>query len=196
MARSLIGDHSTSLQNDSGGVLWSFVQGEQLEFPVTLNFLTNAGAGYTYEAVVMEGENVLNSGAIPTVARSGGVNTSIEVYVPPEQGTWSAPVAYNRDDVVLYNGLYYKLASGTARVSATTPDVDPLWEVYVPNKIYLRFLSTLSKTPAWTVQPTTTSNIYGFFELRVTEPAGGLFQRTWKPMRGLVELLYSPTDLV
>jgi len=196
MARSLITDASVDLVSDTGGVLWSLIQGEQLEYPITLNFLTNAGSGYAYEAVVVEGNNVSGSATPPTSARPSGVQTTLTVRVPAEKGTWSAAAAYDREDVVLYSGIYYKLYSGVARVSATIPSSDSLWEVYVPNKIYVQFPLTLSKSPAWTVQPTTVSNVYGFFELRVTEPGGGVFTRTWKPMRGLVELLYSPTDVV
>ena len=197
MARSMITSTAVDLTSDTGGVLWSLVQGEQLEYPVTLSFITNAGAGYVYEAVVMEGLNVLGSTEHPTSARPGRVNTTLVVRVPTERGVWSAETSYSREDVVSYNALYYKLASGSSRVSATIPSSDSLWVEYIPNKIYVQFPSTLSKggTP-WAVQPTVVSNVYGFFELSVTEPGGGVFTRTWKPMRGLVELLYSPTDLV
>ena len=195
MARSKILNTTEDLQSDSGAVLWSLVRGEQLEFSVTLNFLTNAD-GYTYEAVVMEADNVQGSETIPIAVKGGGVNTTLTVRVPPEQGTWNAGTAYDREDVVLYSSQYYKLSSGTARVNATPPSSDPFWEVYVPNKVYIQFPATLSVTPAWSETPTTRAPIYGFFELRVTEPAGGVYQRTWKPMRGVVELLFSPTDLV
>jgi hypothetical protein len=193
MARSKITDTTIDLQSDSGGVLWSFVKGEQLEFPITLNFLTNA-YGYTYEAVIMEADNVLGSDEIPINVKSGGVNTTLTVRVPIEKGTWNPASAYDREDVVLYSGTYYKLSSGTSRVSATIPSSDPLWVVYVPNKVYIQFPSTVGST--WTVQPTTQANVYGYFELRVTEPSGGVYQKTWKPMRGLVSLEFSPTDLV
>jgi hypothetical protein len=192
MARSKILSPTVDLQSDSGGVLWSLVQGEQQEFPVTLSFLTNA-YGYTYEAVVIEGNN-LGDGVIPTAAKGSGINTTLTVRVPTEKGTWNPATAYDREDVVLYNGLYYKLSFGTARVSATVPSSDSLWVEYVPNKVYIQFPSSLSSN--WTQQPTTEFPIYGFFELSVQEPVGGIYQRTWKPMRGLVELLYSPTKLV
>jgi hypothetical protein len=193
MARSKITSPSSDLQSDSGAVLWSLVQGEQLEFPVTLKFLTNA-YGYTYEAVIMEANNVEGNATIPTIARPGGENTTLTVRVPLERGAWNPATAYDREDVVLYNAEYYKLKSGTARVNATTPDLDPYWEDYVPNQVYIQFPSTLSAT--WSVQPTTESPVYGFFELSVQELSGAVYRRTWKPMRGVVELLYSPTKLV
>jgi hypothetical protein len=179
---------------------------------------------------------------------------------------------------VLYLGNYYKLESGTARVSAVTPNLDTaFWIAYVPNQVNIQFPATLTYAqksavtvtvaapgvftwaahplkegnpvvlsgttapvgfvlgttyyvtatslaattftlsatlggtpittttagtaviatlPAWVVQPSLVATIHGFFELRVTEPAGGVYQRTWKPMRGLVEFLYSPTAVV
>ena len=52
MARSRLTETTDDLVTDSGAVLWSFVKGEQLEFPITLNFVENVTAGYAYEAVV------------------------------------------------------------------------------------------------------------------------------------------------
>lgn len=196
MARSKIADVSSDLQTDTGNVLWSFIRGEQLEFPLTLNFLTNADSGYTFEAVVIEAANVSGEDAVPSSVQPAGDQTTLVVRIPPEKGIWSALTAYTREDVVSYGGLYYKLSAGTARVDAATPDTDPLWEEYVPNKLYIQFPETLSITPAYATEPTPLSKIRGFFELRVTEPAGGIYQRTWKPFRGVVEMAFSPTHLV
>jgi len=197
MARSQLTETAVDLQSDSGAVLFSLIQGEQLEFPVVLNFLTNASAGYVYEAVIMEALNVNGDLAIPTVVRPGGANTTVTVRVPLERGTWVSTTAYNREDVVLYNAIYYKLATGTARISATPPSSDTgFWQEYVPNKVYIQFPATLSNSPAWAVGPNIAQPVYGFFELSVQEPAGGVYQRIWKPMRGLIELSYSPTQVV
>lgn len=198
MARSQIIEISTDIQTDNGTVLWSFVQGEQLEFPVTLNFLDNIWGGYVYEAVVVEAENVEGSDGIPTTINpTNPVKTTLTVRIPVNAGVWSAVTPYSREDVVSYNGNYYKLKSGADRVSATTPDLDVnYWELYVPNKVYIQFPKELSVAPAYAVQPTAASSIRGFFELRVTEPDGSIYKRTWKPLRGVVELLFSPTALV
>jgi len=202
MARSPIATVTTDLQSDSGSVLWSLVQGEQLEFPVTLNFLSLADSSYAYEAVVMEAANVLGDATIPTLARPSGVNTKLVVRVPSYQGTYNAATTYAREDVVLLSSVYYKSISA-GNINHTPPN-STYWDVYVPNKVYIQFPEQLSLTysahspslAAWTVQPTSVSPVYGFFELRITEPGGGIYTRTWKPMRGLVELLYSPTALV
>jgi hypothetical protein len=200
MARSLITTTSANdLQSDSGSVLFSFVQGEQLEFPVTLSFLENASLNYTYECVLMEALNVLDQTDPPIKARPGGVNTVLTVFVPPWKNAWAAATSYNRDDLVSYGGLYYILTSGTSRVSATLPTIDTTWQAYVPNVVYIRFPESLSTTASgWDpiAVPTTESNVYGHIELRVTEPNGGRYPRTWKPLRGVVEFSYSPTQLV
>jgi hypothetical protein len=195
MARSSILAASTDLQSDTGSVLWSFVQGEQLEFPVTLDFLTDT-LGYTFEAVVVEALNVSGQSSAPESINPTGVHTTLTVRVPTSRGAWSAGNAYNREDYISYLGTFYKLSSGSARINATTPNLDSTWVAYVPNKVYIQFPSTLSMTPAWAVQPNLVFQVYGFFELRVTEPTGGIYQKTWKPMRGVVELQFSPTQLV
>jgi len=196
MARSKILDITNDLQDDSGSVLWSFIQGEQNEFPITLNFLATAFGGYTYEAVVVEGYNIYGIDSMPTDVMPNGVEVSLIVRVPVYKGDWSSITEYSREDVVLYNNVYYKLFSGVDRVSAITPDVDPLWEEHQPNVVYVQFPKELSTGPVWSVQPTPVSPVRGFFELRVTEPDGGVYTRTWKPLRGVVEIRFSPTALV
>jgi len=194
MARSTLVNPTDDLISDSGAVLWSFVKGEQLEFPITMNFIGNATAGYTYEAVVVEALNVVEQTEKPVTIRPGGIQTTLVVRVPTYRGTWNGTQAYNREEVVFYNGLYYKLLSGIARTNATPPSSDPLWEETTLNRVYLQYPSTLGST--WQIQPTVGFPTYGFFELRVTEPADAIFRRTWKPVRGMVEILFSPTDIV
>lgn len=197
MARAKINEISDDLVSDSGSVLWSFVKGEQLEYPILLNFLSDAAlAGYVYEAVVVEALNVVDQTEKPTAIKPSGVQTVLTVRKPNKVGNWNAATAYNFEDVVYYtvDQKYYKLLSGTARVSATTPNLDPLWEETTLNRIYVQFPATLGAT--WTVSPGVASPVYGFFELRVTEPTNSIFTRTWKPIRGMVELHFSPTDIV
>jgi len=194
MARSRLTNPTNDLINDGGAVLWSFVKGEQLEFPVTINFITNATAGYTYEAVVIEADNESEQASRPSNVKPGGIQTTLPVRVPEMVGTWSAVDAYTQAEVVLYNNKYYELSSGIARVSAVTPDLDPLWIETTLNKVYVQFPATLGS--AWSVQGTVGFPVYGFFELRITEPVNPVFQKTWKPVRGMVEILFSPTDVV
>lgn len=196
MARSRLTDTSLDLVSDAGAILWSMVLGEQLEFPITLNFISDASVkssdNYNYEAVVVEAQNVSGQTDKPTVAQPSGITTRLFVRLPVYIGTWNATSAYNKEEVVLYNGLYYKLAKGLGRISAITPDIDSTWTITVLNKIYVQFPKALGTN--WSVKPLADSATYGFFELRVTEPTDAIFTRTFKPVRGMVELLFSPTD--
>lgn len=194
MARSRLIDTTDDLITDSGAVLWSFVKGEQLEFPITMNFVENASLGYTYEAVVVEALNTSGQAERPITIKPNGVQTILNVRVPVYRGLWSATTAYSKEEVVVYGGKAYKLLLGSVRVDATTPNQDPMWVETVLNKVYIQFLKTLGST--WAVQPLVDSPVYGFFELRVTEPTDSIFVRTWKPIRGMVEILFSPTDIV
>lgn len=194
MARSRLTNPTDDLIQDSGSVLWSFVKGEQLEFPITLNFVEDVTAGYQYEAVVVEGANFPDTDEVPITIQTGGSQTKLNVRVPTNRGNWDANQAYNREEVVYYDGKHYKLDYGVARTSSLTPDVDPLWVESSLSRIYLQFPKTLAGN--WSVSPTVGHPVYGFFELRVTEPTDGVFQRTWKPIRGMVQILFSPTEIV
>jgi hypothetical protein len=77
MARSKIRNQDVQLQEDSGAVLWSFLEGEQNEYQVTLNFLTNLD-GYVLEAVVVEALNTGN-GKVPGSVRPGGDTASLAI---------------------------------------------------------------------------------------------------------------------
>lgn len=198
MARSRINSTTNDLITDGGAVLWSLIKGEQLEFPITLNFIEDASVkpnnNYTYEAVVIEADNISGQLDRPTTAKVNGVQTPLFVRLPLLIGNWQAVEAYNKEEIVKYNNKYYKLIQGSARVSSTTPDLDPFWEETVLNKIYVQFPASLASN--WAVNPLVNSPVYGFFELRVTEPADPVFSRTFKPVRGMIEILFSPTTLV
>lgn len=198
MARSRLTEYSKDLVSDSGTILWSLIKGEQLEFPITLNFIEDASVkisnNYIYEAVVVEALNTTTQTDIPTSVRPNGISTSLFVRLPILLGAWNSSNAYNKEEVVLYNNIYYKLSKGVARVSSLTPDTDPLWLVTQLNKIYVQFPNTLANN--WNVQPSVDVAVYGFFELRVTEPNDPVFTKTFKPVRGMVEILFSPTDAV
>lgn len=194
MARAKLTNPVNDLISDSGAVLWSFVKGEQLEFPVTINFIPDATIGYTYEAVVVEADNIPGQTTPPTTVKLSGSDTVLVIRVPALVGTWSASGAYTQAEVVYYNNKYYELKSGIARVNPVTPDLDSTWAETTLNKVYIQFPSTLGSS--WAVQPSVGSPSYGFFELRITEPANPVYQRTWKPIRGMVEVLFSPTDVV
>lgn len=192
MARSRINVITDDLVSDSGSVLWSFVQGEQLEYPIVLNFIDDVTL-YTLEAVVVEGKNVAGQEEPPTTIEPSGTQITLTVRKPIVVGTWSSTDAYNVEDVVLYDGLYYRLLTGAGYLSDTLPTVDEHWEVTTLNKFYIHFPGGLCEL--WHVAPSVGSPVYGFFELRVTEPDNSILRKTWKPVRGMVEVLFSPTEI-
>lgn len=194
MARSKITAVGQDLIDDSGSVLFSFIKGEQLEFPVDLEFVSGAPTGYTFEAVVVEGANEEGQTEAPGNVESGGIQTNLTVRVPVYRGVWAAATAYDIEDVVLYSGKYYRSVGGIALVDATPPDTSQYWRETAINRVYVQFLKNLAAS--WNIAPAVGFPVYGFFELRVTEPDNGVFQRTWKPVRGLVQILFSPTDIV
>lgn len=198
MSRARLTQTPVDLVTDSGAVLLSLVKGEQLEFPISLNFIADAtnkeSNNYTYEAVVVEAKNVIGQSSAPIDIMPSGVNTTLVVRTAEYLGTWNEFAAYNKEEVVLYNDKYYKLLGGAGRMYPTVPPLDPLWELTTLNTVYIQFPSTLAST--WSVQAAVGKPVYGFLELRVTEPADPVFTRTWKPIRGMVEVLFSPTDVV
>ena len=194
MARSKLTNTSNDLITDSGAILWSFVIGEQLEYPITLTFIESAVSGYIFEAVVIEAANLPNQDTRPTTVEVAGIQTTLTVRIPTYIGVWSSGGAYNSEEVVQYSGLYYKLLTGAARVDPTPPDSDPAWELTTLNTVYVQFPSALGST--WAQAPEVEIPVYGFFELRVTEAANPIYIKTWKPVRGMIELLFSPTAVV
>lgn len=194
MARSLLTDTKQDLIDDSGSVLWSFVRGEQLEFPVEIEFLENVLSGYEFECVIVEALNVAKQEEYPTDIQPAGAQTVLNVRLPGYVGVWDANGAYDIDQIVLYEDIYYRLTDGNAYISSTLPDADSNWELAKMNEIRVQFPSTLSSD--WAVSPTVNYPVYGFFELRVTEPFNSTYRKTWKPVRGMVEILFSPTDIV
>ena len=198
MARSSLLDIKEDLVSDGGAVLWSMVTGEQLEFPVTLTFLNEEdvknGVQYIYEAVVVEADNIELQTEKPKTIKPNGVQTTLQVRVPVFLGNWNLGEAYNWEEVVAHNNKYYKLARGAGYISNFSPDQDVNWVETKLNRIYIQFPEDLGA--AWEVKGTIGSPVYGFFELRITEPSTPYFRRTWKPVRGMIELLFSPTELV
>ena len=117
MARSRLIDPANDLITDGGAVLWSFIQGEQLEFPITLGFIdnilitdaivNNPSYGYIVEAKVFEADNLANQTSRPTSVKSDGMVTPIKVRIPYYKGSWTSGIVCIREDVVLYNQIYF-----------------------------------------------------------------------------------------
>lgn len=189
MARSSLVAPVVQLQNDSGAVLWSIIQGEQLEFAITLGF-ANDLTGYLFKAVVIEGLNTID-GVAPQAVQPAGIQTTLYSATPVNRGVWAAGTGYNTGEIVNYSGIIYRLTAGVNRILATLPTADSMWVVYLNNVVYIRFPATLATT--WARQPTPLANTYGFFELSIIEPVSTPYPKTFKPLRGMVDIMFSPT---
>jgi len=194
MSRTKINAATDDLVQDAGSVLLSLIQGEQLEFPVNLNFLEIVDNTYTFEAALVEGLNN-GAGGKPTTIAVAPDKKTLTVRIPLAAGIWDIGTVYTANQYVTENGLFY-LLNGTATVG-TAPSLDATnWDVMTkPNRVFIQLTELLSIDPPYAVQPDTGSPVYAFLELRVTEPANGILTRTWKPVRGLVEFLFSPTAI-
>ena len=80
MARSRLTDASEDLITDSGAVLVSVIQGEQIHLELTLSWVTNL-QGYNIVAKVQEALND-GQGNIPQDIKPGGVVTTLPLLNP------------------------------------------------------------------------------------------------------------------
>jgi len=172
-------------------ILYRFTHGEQREVEVTLKPVGDTSLGFTYEAVVIEGDNTADQAEAPLRRRFNGVQTVLEIRVPLARGVWSASNTY-------LSGEWVRNAAGDAFVlkgapSGADPVTDGAWEEYVPDKIFVRFPDTL--IDGWAQLPRADTPVYGFFGVRATETTGE-FPQTYKPLAGLIELGFSPTHIV
>lgn len=71
----------------------------------------------------------------------------------------------------------------------TLPIID---SVTTDNKFKLVIPETL--IDSWAQQPTVDKPVYGFLGLEIDDGGVGNAKQVWKPLRGLVEVLYSPSE--
>jgi hypothetical protein len=146
MARSKITSSSKDLITDDGSILVSLVHGEQTRISLTIGWITNL-TGYSIICKVVEGDNVQDSGLIPSTASDTPVITTLPLI-----------------------------------------DVDPTdnaFDIVIPE--------TLIDT--WNTTPAIDKPIYGFIGLEIRDTGTGNEQQVWKPMRGLIQVRYSPTEV-
>jgi hypothetical protein len=81
-----------------------------------------------------------------------------------------------------------------ARPSGVITEI-PLDDVDVnDNTFVIVFPQTIASD--WTVKPTPNNPVYGFIDLEIADAGVGNQQQVWKPLRGLIQVLYSPTEAV
>jgi len=81
-------------------------------------------------------------------------------------------------------------------VQAATPVVTTLTVIdsdVSDNSFKIVFPENLIST--WGESPLPNKPVYGFFGLEIADDGVGVNQQIWKPVRGLVEILYSPTEV-
>ena len=193
MARSRFNNITSDAINDGGTVLISLVQGEQIELPVIVDFIEDPTL-YNYEAALVEADNQAEQTTPPVKIKGSPTKSTLTVRIPSWKGVWSASTAYTTGNLVSVNGSIYERIGYAANVvdseSPSTPD-STKWMLSHRGKLFIQLTSDLSSTY---LPPSVGSPSYGFLELRVTEKAGA-FPRTYKPIRGVVEFLFSPTHI-
>jgi hypothetical protein len=194
MARSKLTSVSNDLIGDGGNVLWSLVQGEQLELEADLALLGGSPAqNFVYECEYIEAD-----GADVAI---GGAQGVLNVRYLNHRGDWDVLTEYSRGDCCEYSGKGY-MRVGSRGAGGQPPDISGEWKEASVNLIFIQFLSSFSTD--FQTQPTVDTPASAFFELRVSEQmtsveapnTNGLIPRAWKPIRGRIEILYSPTLVV
>jgi len=76
--------------------------------------------------------------------------------------------------------------------SAIITTLEVIDEIPTDNVFKIVFPETLIAT--WSTAPLPNLPVYGFFGIEIADVGVGSAQQIWKPVRGLVEVLYSPTE--
>jgi hypothetical protein len=72
----------------------------------------------------------------------------------------------------------------TLPILDTTP-TDNIFDIVIPQDL----------VNTWNTFPAPDKPIYGFIDLEIADTGVGNNQQIWKPMRGLIEVRYSPTEI-
>jgi len=72
----------------------------------------------------------------------------------------------------------------TLPILDTTP-TDNIFDIVIPQDL----------VDTWDTFPAPDKPIYGFIDLEIADTGVGNNQQIWKPMRGLIEVRYSPTEI-
>jgi hypothetical protein len=197
MARDKINSGATDVTEGASSVLVSLVQGEQLELPVILDIFPIATNAYTFLCKTIEADND-GTGNIPTAMKASPVKLQLQVRIPNNgvaPTDYVANTSYPKEAVVKYANLYYRQATNNNYTIPVgyNPSTDPNWIEHDPKTVYIQFPSGLST--GYLPQPSVVAPVYCFMELEVTDVNTSIYIRTWKPVRGMVQILFSPTEI-
>ena len=77
--------------------------------------------------------------------------------------------------------------AGGQVISLTVLDVDNTDNIF-------KFIVPENLITAWATSPLPDKPVYGFIGVEIDDGGVGTAKQVWKPLRGLVEVLYSPTE--
>jgi len=159
--------------------------GEQFEYPIDLHNVLPED--FDLYAAVVEANNLSGQTEQPTSVEPAGVLTVLDVRVPVFAGEWDVVTDFSPMEMVEYAGKYWIREDTPANHDA--PDIGPWYEA-TRGRVYLRIPNDLGTD--WAVMPEVSFPTYGFVEVSLTEKVGA-FKRTYKPVRGMAQILFSPT---
>jgi hypothetical protein len=121
---------------------------------------------------IVQGEQIHLNLTLGWLTNISSYTITCKVVEALNDGTGNVPTAVRTNGVV------------TNITLLDTTDTDNEFLLVVPE--------TLSNN--WTVQPSPNKPVYGYIDLEVKDTGVGARQQIWKPLRGLIEILYSPTE--
>lgn len=81
----------------------------------------------------------------------------------------------------------------TARVTPVVTTLPIIDTTVSDNQFEIVIPATLCNT--WNTFPSPDKPIYGFIDVEIADTGSGNLQQIWKPLRGIVEVRYSPTEI-
>lgn len=188
MARADINKPTVDPIVDEGSVLYSFIMTERTYQEVELSFVEDI-TQFTVTASFIEANNVLGVEEVPDTVKPGATSKVLTCVLPVIKGDYDPAAQYEQGDYVSHNGSNWRAEPGTSN-AVTLPepsDAEPKWAKSNPNTVQVLFDETLGKDFA--VQPTVTTPVYGFFQLKLTQKSTKA--QVFIPVRGVVALHYA-----
>lgn len=127
---------------------------------------------------IIQGEQIATEITINWVVNLSGYTITAKVVEADMNGTFDENNLYPID--VRSNGVVTNLAI------IDDDTTDNKFKIVIPEDL----------ANQWATQPTPTKPSYGWIGLEIQDTGIGNRQQIWKPFRGLVEVLYSPSEAV
>jgi len=121
---------------------------------------------------LVDGEQIQIEITVSWITNLSSSTITAKVVEGDNDGTGTVPIAAKVGGVV---------------TSLSIIDVDPtdnLFKIVIPETLI----------DSWEQQPSPNSPVYGFIGLEIDDGGFGTAKQVWKPLRGLIEVLYSPSE--